>query len=233
MKNKSSGLFITGTDTDIGKTHVSLGLLAGLNSQGYSTVGIKPLASGCVQTPQGWQNNDALQLQNQASIRLPYTRVNPIRFNEPIAPHIAAEKNNSSLSVSQLYTACQPALEIETDYLLVEGVGGWLMPLNTHETMADLAKEFNFPLILVVGMRLGCLNHAILTTESILSCRLHLLGWVANQIDPGMDYVAENILMLQKRITAPLLGIIPYQANMAPTVTAEFLDLTAVTKLRC
>lgn len=204
-------IFITGTDTNIGKTYVTTGLLQQLKQQSYATIGLKPLSSGCFFNPEGeLRNEDALALQQAASINLPYELVNPFIFEPPIAPHIAAAAAGLKLTVAQLNEKIQPALNIAADFCLVEGVGGWRMPLNQEETMADFVKGNNFPVILVVGMRLGCLNHSILTAQAIQNDKITLLGWVANCIDPQMEFVDENIDMLQKWIKAPLLGKVTY-----------------------
>lgn len=213
--------FITGTDTNIGKTYVCCGILRALNKAGFSTVALKPLSSGCQQTPRGLESEDALALQSAASIFLPLSTINPFAFLPAVAPHIPATQSNSKLSVQTIVQQCQPAFAIKADYYVVEGVGGWLMPLNANETMADVAQQLQAQIVLIVGMRLGCLNHALLTYQAIQQKGCHIIGWIANGIEPNMSYMEENIEMLQQHIAAPLLGVVPYGAAVE-----DHLDLS-------
>ena len=207
--------FVTGTDTDVGKTYVSCGLLDAFNAQGLSTVGIKAVASGCVKTPEGLRSGDALLLQQHASVVLPYDVINPIAFEPAIAPHIAAQQVGFLLTQKNILEKCREALDVPADIHLVEGAGGWLVPLHEHEFLADFAEALGAEIILVVGMRLGCINHALLTVESIKNRGCVLKGWVANCIDPLMHHLQENIDTLKCSIAAPLLGVVPYQGNVA------------------
>lgn len=190
-------IFITGTDTNVGKTFVSTQLLQSWNKQGFSTLGIKPLASGCNHQ---LQSEDALRLQQASSVKLDYELINPITFQQPIAPHIAAQLAHVDLSVKRLTDLCQPALTYPADICLIEGIGGWHVPLNNDETMADFVCANNFDVILVVGMRLGCLNHAILTEQSILASNVNLIGWIANPIQPEFERIKENISTLEQHL---------------------------------
>jgi dethiobiotin synthetase len=204
--------FITGTDTDVGKTFITRLLLAKAKHLGKTALAIKPISAG---------SDDAIFLKHESSIQLPDEIINPIYLQNPLSPHIAAAIENKHLQVFDIFKACEHALQTTTDYLFVEGAGGWLVPINDHETMADLAKQFNMPVILVVNMRLGCINHALLTVENILSKQLPIAGFIANQTqEKTQEAVAENIATLQQRIPAPLLGIIPYSINK------EFYSLT-------
>jgi dethiobiotin synthetase len=205
-------LFVTGTDTNVGKTYVSCGLLKWLNNAGLSTIALKPVSSGCQQSVQGLINDDALALQQAASIHLPLTTINPFAFEPPVAPHIPAEQNNIQLTAQNIVGKCQDALSTPADIHLIEGVGGWFMPLNASETMADVAQQLNAGIIMVVGMRLGCLSHALLTYQAIKQKNCHLIGWIANCIDSDMLFLQENIMMLQQQISAPLMGVVHYQA---------------------
>lgn len=207
---KTKRFFITGTSTDVGKTYVACALLKNLNEQGFQTAALKPVASGGILTSEGLQNQDALDLQKAASLRLNYKTVNPILFEPPIAPHIAAELAGSALNVDTVLKACSTALNTPADYLIIEGAGGWLVPLNHQESFADLAEKLEAEIILVVGMQLGCINHALLTVDNILKRGLTLKGWIANCIDPDMLNLNENIETLKHRIKAPLLAILPY-----------------------
>lgn len=203
-------LFISGTDTDIGKTMVSCLLLRELQANGYSTAALKPVAAGTVENNGIRANEDALTLMRFCSKQYAYNTVNPIVFEEPIAPHIAAERHGQKLTVERCVALCQPMLQERPDYLLVEGAGGWLVPLNARETMADLALALQCDIVLVVGMRLGCINHALLSAQAIEQCGGRLAGWVANHVDPNMEAQAANLETIAQRINAPLLGQVPY-----------------------
>jgi len=216
--------FITGTDTDAGKTLVATGLLAAARARGLSTAGLKPVAAGCAATQQGLRNSDALLLQAQTSIDLVYEQINPIALAAPIAPHIAAQREKRALSADRLAGFCRGSLR-QADFTLVEGAGGWRVPLNPSETLADLARVLQLPVILVVGMRLGCINHALLTAEAIRSDGLPLAGWVANVLDPDMVALDENIQTLNGRLPAPCLGIVPYMEVPSAEQAALSLQL--------
>ena len=204
-------LFITGTDTDVGKTYVSRLLLKGFNQQAYRTVAIKPVAAGCEKNKTGqWRNHDALLLQQGASVFLPYHDVNPITLAEPIAPHIAATSEGKSSIVNLTFQAM--ARDWPADIALIEGAGGWLVPLDSKTFFYQLVLELAIPVILVVGMRLGCLNHALLSYQHIKSCGGTCLGWIANCLDPNMQALSENIASLTGRIGAPCLAVVPYQS---------------------
>ena len=221
----NSGYFITGTDTDVGKTVVTLGLMQYLQQQGKTVVAMKPVASGCEQTSGGLRNDDAVQLLQQSSIRLEYDQVNPYAFEPAIAPHIAAAQRGVRIEpekIQQVYTA----LTDQADCVLVEGIGGWQVPLNGEVTMAELAVLLGADIILVVGMRLGCLNHALLTAEAIQSSGLRLAGWVANCLPSiQMEAVDENINTLKSMISAPLLGIVPALPRVGAKAVADCLSL--------
>lgn len=203
-------LFITGTDTDAGKTYVAVALLQGLKALGYRTVAQKPVAAGVNES--GF-NTDALQLQQHATEALSYQQVNPYCLKDAVAPHLAAAKAGLVIDAGRLSTELQKLQSLEADLVLVEGAGGWLLPLDEHSTMADWVTEQQLPVLLVVGMKLGCLNHALLTVREIQRSGLRLLGWVANCIDPDMAYQQENISYLQQSLAAPCLGVLPYQSE--------------------
>ena len=208
--------FITGTDTEVGKTYSTTALLRYLMQQGLKTAALKPIASDATMTATGLRNNDALQLQDAMSMEFPYDQVNPFTFEPPIAPHIAAKPNR--LDVDNTIAACQPILQSDYEILLIEGAGGWLTPLNEQQTFADLAAAFACPIILVVGLRLGCLNHSLLTWENIKARQLPFAGWIANHIDPTMLEQANNITTLTTMIGEPPLGIIRHQS---PTIESD------------
>jgi len=206
--------FIAGTDTDAGKTMVACALLAKARSQGLSTAAVKPVAAGCIETKEGLKNDDAEQLLAQCTLPLYYEQVNPVAFMEPIAPHIAAQKQGQRMQVDRLTGFTSGVLMQGANFSLVEGAGGWRVPVNERETLADLAIALSIPVVLVVGMRLGCINHALLTAEAITRDGLELAGWVANCIDPHMAELEANITTLQHRIQAPMLGLVPYISDM-------------------
>lgn len=220
--------FVTGTDTDAGKTLMACGLLEKARRQGMSTVAVKPVAAGCEQTESGLRNNDALLLQNAMTLALPYEQVNPIAFEPPLAPHIAAMREGKSLSVERLEGFCRGVTFQSCDLALVEGAGGWLVPLNPRETLADLAKALKAPVILVVGMKLGCINHALLTVQAIARDGLPLAGWVANKIDPNMGAYEENLMTLKALIDAPLLGEVPFLSDANKDTAADHLAVDAL-----
>ncbi len=208
--------FITGTDTEVGKTKVSESLLLAAQAHQLSTLGLKPLAAGAEEVDGQWCNEDAIALQKASSINVAYETVNPVLLKSPMAPHIAAEREQRRLSVQQLSGFCRGAfMSNPADFTVVEGAGGWLVPLNNHETLADLVRELDLEVILVVGMKLGCLNHAMLTARAIEADGLKLTGWVANQVLPSMNGLEENLHTLQRMLSAPLLGFLPYLTNGA------------------
>lgn len=206
--------FVTGTDTEVGKTQVACALLQAAAQASLKTVGLKPIAAGAEEQGGVWVNEDALALQEAASVKLPYASVNPVLLKEPMAPHIAAEREQKRVTVSQLAGFCRGTLMTAgADFALIEGAGGWRVPVNPRETLADLAKELNHPVILVVGMKLGCLNHALLTAEAIQRDGLSIAGWVANRIDPDMTVFDENLATLERMMPAPLIGVLPHLSN--------------------
>lgn len=218
------GYFITGTDTDVGKTWVSLALTEILKQQNKQVGVMKPISAGCQKTEQGLRNDDAVQLQAASNVTLDYTVINPYAFEPAIAPHIAAAETHTRIDLETIY---QSYLKIaaQSDLVIVEGAGGWRVPLNDFQSIGDLAKRLELPVVLVVGMKLGCISHALLTVDAIRSTGLPLAGWVANEINPKMDVLAENIATLKEQIDAPLLGHIPYLSNLSIQAVAEQLKL--------
>ncbi len=221
--------FIAGTDTDAGKTIVASGLLYKATAEGFTTVGLKPIAAGCQETPDGLRNDDALSLIAQSTEKLPYEQVNPISFVRPIAPHIAGQLLRKPLSASRIVGLLRGVLMINrAQFTLVEGAGGYRVPLNPKETLADVCIELKLPVILVVGMKLGCLNHALLTAQAIQRDGLQLAGWIANRVDGDMEVYDENIQTLHAMIKAPCLGEVPFLEEPTAKNVAEYLTLPQV-----
>ncbi len=219
----SKGYFITGTDTDIGKTLVAQGLMRDFTDRGMRVAGMKPVASGCGQTAQGLRNDDAVGLMAQSNVNLDYARVNPYAFMPAIAPHIAAAEAGVCIELDVIAQHFRYISE-RADVVIVEGVGGWLVPLTDKVMLADLAVQLGLPVILVVGMRLGCLNHALLTARAIVQSGLPLAGWVANSLSDDFEQQEQNITTLSHHIKAPLLGVIPHLHTIGPAEFAHCLD---------
>ena len=203
------GYFITGTDTGIGKTIVSTLLIQHFIAQGEKVIGMKPIASGAQIVDGRLQNEDARALLTASNVAVSYELINPYCFAPAIAPHIAAAKSQTIISFAHILD-CYAQLSAQAERIIIEGVGGWRVPLDDQHDVADLALQFNVPVILVVGMRLGCLNHAVLSAEAILAKGCNLIGWVANCVDPEMPAFEDNLASLRLRITRPLLAVIPH-----------------------
>lgn len=213
--------FITGTDTAVGKTLISCALLHGFAAQGKCVVGMKPVAAGC---DDGGQHEDVRQLRAAGNVQAGRGQVNPYCFAQAVAPHLAAQLAGIRIDFARIAESFSE-LAAQADVVIVEGAGGLLVPLNAEQDGADLAGELGLPLILVVGMRLGCLNHALLTVEAIAARGLTLAGWVANVVDADMVLLDENVAALRLRISAPLLGVVPYLPQADAGVAATRLNL--------
>lgn len=220
--------FITGTDTEVGKTVASCALLQAAAAAGYQAVGYKPVASGSRMTPDGLRNDDALALQRASSRPLPYEMVNPLTFMEPTSPHIISAYERRPIGFSVISEGLEKLARL-SDWLLVEGAGGWFTPLSESTTFADWVKQEQLPVILVVGIKLGCINHALLTAEAVKAAGLQLAGWIANDIQPPGKWHTEYMTTLKQRLPAPLLGEIPWLADLNPrTPLGGYLSLTAL-----
>ncbi|QHM70344.1 dethiobiotin synthase [Mixta intestinalis] len=216
--------FLTGTDTEVGKTVASSALLQAANRAGLRTAGYKPVASGSELTPDGIRNGDALALQRNSSLTLRYEEVNPLAFLEPTSPHIVSAETGQPIAFTQL-SAGLTALRAKAEWVLVEGAGGWYTPLSEQQTYADWVKQEQLPVILVVGIKLGCINHALLTAEAVRSAGLPLAGWIANDVQlPGRRH-QEYLATLRQRLPAPLLGEIPWLADIDNAPLGEYLRL--------
>lgn len=209
MRALGSGLFVTGTDTGVGKTEIACGLLRGLARQGRLVVGMKPVAAGARSAAGVLRNADVEALRGAGTLHAARSLINPYLFAPPIAPHLAAREAGVSLQMEVIIRAYR-RLAGRADVVVVEGVGGFRVPLDERFDTGDLAERLRLPVVLVVGMRLGCLSHALLTAEAIAHRGLELSGWVANRIDPAMRRYRGNVCALRERLRAPLLGEIPF-----------------------
>ena len=218
--------FVTGTDTGVGKTLISCALLHAIAEQGRRVAGFKPVAAGCDENE---HNEDALALCAASTEQLACEQVNPYCFAPAIAPHLAAEFSGIRIELSRILDAYRE-LSGQVDEVVVEGAGGFLVPLNEQQDSADLAQLLGLPVVLVVGMRLGCLNHALLTVRAIAGSGLECAGWVANVVEAGMPALQQNIDTLRNRIDAPLLGVVPYMDNPDAHAVAELLNIELLNK---
>jgi len=206
----AQGIFITGTDTGVGKTVIACALVRALRQGGRRVSVMKPVASGSFETSKGLRNSDALALMEAAGLPAKaYPEVNPYCFQPPISPHIAAEAAKITVNTHLILENYQ-RLAAQADWIVVEGAGGWLAPINERETMADLAKALSLPVLLVVGLKLGCLNHAQLSWRAVRADGARLAGWVASVIDPQMSHVAANLEALERRLGEPALALVPH-----------------------
>lgn len=220
----SHGLFITGTDTGAGKTLVASVLLRAFAQSGLRAVGMKPVATGCRVEAHDRANEDVAVLLAASNVHAPIDLVNPYCFEPAIAPHIAAQRAGSTISLARI-RECYLALAGLADRVVVEGAGGLLVPLGPREDWRDLVELLELSVVLVVGMRLGCLNHALLTAEAIRSRGLPFAGWVANRIDPGMPCFEDNVETLRRNLPAPLIGIMPFAPDDAQALAAMNMSM--------
>ncbi len=219
----AAGYFITGTGTGIGKTLVSCALLHAFSMRGKTVVGMKPVAAGCENGK--WRDVDLLVAAS--TVFAPREQVNPYALIPPIAPHIAARQSGVNIDVEIICKACLELRKI-ADLVIVEGAGGFLVPLNEHHDGANMAQVLGFPVIMVVGMQLGCLTHALLTAQAVRATGLPLAGWVANRIDPQMLALDENVLALERRLNCRLLGVLPFEKNADARKLSALLDIAGM-----
>ncbi|XOV77557.1 MAG: dethiobiotin synthase [Aestuariibacter sp.] len=218
------GYFVTGTDTEVGKTFMTQAMMQIALQLRKTVVGYKPVAAGCVVTEHGLRNEDAVCLQQSSSFRIPYDQINPYAFEEPAAPHLAAERVKEKICLKTIADGYERLRRKEPDLLFVEGAGGWRLPLGDGQFMSDFVISHELPVILVVGVRLGCLNHACLTMESIQKDGLKIAGWIANHRDNSMPFLTENIQTLKSLIDAPFLGEVPMV--LSPKEARHYLDIS-------
>ncbi len=218
--------YVTGTDTEVGKTVASTALLQAARLLGRRTAGYKPVASGSEMTPDGLRNSDALALQRNSVVPLGYAAVNPYTFAEPTSPHIVSADEQRPIEASVLSAGLRK-LEAQADWVLVEGAGGWYTPLSPTLTLADWVKEEQLPVILVVGVKLGCINHAVLTAQAVQQAGLKLVGWIANDVTPPGRRHAEYLSTLKRMLPAPMLGEIPWLGDeITEKPLGQYLDLS-------
>ena len=222
----TTAYFVTGTDTGVGKTRASCALLHKLRTRHPRCVGMKPMAAGADETPQGWVNDDVEQLRAASSLDAPRELINPYLLPWPVSPHIAAQMAGQTIQIDTIVNAFDALCE-QADAVVVEGAGGFLVPINATQTSGDLAQALDLPVILVVGLRLGCLNHALLSVEAVAARGLRLAGWIANRLDPDMLAVEDNLLTLRARLDAPLLADWPHDPQADPADLAARLQLPA------
>ncbi len=223
----SRGVFIAGTDTEIGKTHVSVSLVHALRAAGHRACGMKPVASGCEETAGGLRNDDALALQAASEPRPDYAQVNPFSMHAPVSPHLAARQDGVHVDLDGIRRA-YAELAADHDRVVVEGIGGWMVPLGEGLLASAIPEALDLPVILVVGLRLGALNHALLSARAIQADGGRLLGWIGNRIDPDMALAEDNIQTLRALLPAPCLGVLPHATD--PEQAASCLQ-AAVTAL--
>lgn len=224
------GLFVTGTDTGVGKTRVAAALLTWARRAGLRVAAMKPVASGCEATGAGLRNDDALRLMACASSVRDYALVNPYAFAPPVAPHLAAEAAGTAIDAARIAAAFRVLAE-GADAVIVEGVGGWKVPIDRAHTMEDVAAALGLPVVMVVGIRLGCLNHALLTAEAVARSGLPLAGWVANRIDPDCELAERNVQALAERLGSAPLADLPWSTVDDPAHAAERFDDAALRAL--
>ncbi len=217
-------VYITGTDTGIGKTLASSALLHALRGHGLRAVGMKPVASGCERIDGEWKNADALALQAAGEPGIAYADINPFALEHPLAPELAARDAGVDVTLDPILAA-YARLAQQADALVVEGVGGWAAPLSASLMQADLVRALRVPVVLVIGLRLGCLNHALLSARAIAADGVHLAGWIASQVDPDMQRVDDNIAMLRARMPAPCWGMLPHAPDADPAAMARHLRI--------
>ncbi|MGD8111079.1 dethiobiotin synthase [Vibrio sp. TRT 21S02] len=216
--------FIAGTDTDVGKTVASKAILHAMAAKGLKTIGYKPVAAGSEKTESGFRNSDALHLQKAATIECDYDDINPYALELPASPHIAAKHENIEICYDVLSRKLQQHKE-NAQVVLVEGAGGWRVPVSDQDCLSTWVKQEQLPVVLVVGIKLGCLSHAMLTVDAIKADGLNLVGWVANRVNPGTEHYADIIEMLEQKIDAPKIGEIPYVPSVKRKELSKYIDL--------
>jgi dethiobiotin synthetase len=217
------GLFITATDTGVGKTWATIALMEALQRRGLKVAGMKPVASGCTETDSGLRNEDAVLIQAHATRQHDYNLINPIAFKLPVSPNIAADRAGEIIDLSRIAGAYRK-IATAADCVLVEGIGGWRVPLGQGRTLVDLVRLIELPVVLVVGLRLGCINHTFLTIECMRSDQINLCGWIANHLEPDYLEHEKTLEFLESQIPAPCLGVLPHLAFLDPGALAAHVN---------
>ena len=218
----TQGYFITGTDTDVGKTCATIALMRYFKRQGKTVLGMKPVASGCTLQADELKNADALLIQENASVKVDYQLINPYAYELPVSPHIAGVHNPVKLAIIvERFNSLKALAEV----IIVEGAGGWYVPLNAQDDISDLASALGLPVILVVGLRLGCINHAKLSYQAIQLSGIACVGWIAVCVDPDLLNRDENIQTITAALPVPLIGVLPYQDELDFELLADQLTL--------
>ena len=219
-----SAFYVTGTDTGIGKTFASCALLHALRAQGLRAVGMKPVASGCERIDGEWKNEDASALQRAGEPGIAYADINPFALEHPLAPELAARDAGIEVALPPILDA-YARLAAQADAVVVEGVGGWAAPLSASLMQADVVRALRLPVLLVVGLRLGCLNHALLSARAIAADGAQFVGWIGSHVDPAMERVEDNLAMLRERLPAPCWGVLPHAPGADPAAMAPHLRI--------
>lgn len=222
-------VFVTGTDTDVGKTVISTAILDYANARGLTTIGFKPIAAGCEQTADGLRNEDALLLQQHASCKLTYDMVNPVAYADPIAPHIAAQLQGGCIDLAKVDSSFNKIQSEQANLVVIEGAGGWHLPITSQRYFSAWVADNKLDVILVVGVKLGCLNHALLTAQAIENSGANLVGWVANSLSADILHYDAMVNTLSEALAVPLLGQMPYFSSMEDknSSLADYLDLSS------
>ena len=222
------GVYVTGTDTGIGKTLASCAMLHALRGRGLRAIGMKPVASGCEWSDGGWRNADARALQAAGEPGIADADINPFALEQPLAPELAARDAGTEVTLAPILAA-HARLASAADAMVVEGVGGWAAPLSATLDQADLVRALRLPVVLVIGLRLGCLSHALLSARAIAADGLRLAGWIGSHVDPHMARVDDNLAMLRARLPAPCWGVLPHRPDAAPDSLAGCLQIPPTT----
>ncbi|MDD1783682.1 dethiobiotin synthase [Enterovibrio sp. ZSDZ35] len=216
--------FVTGTDTEVGKTVASMAVMHAISKAGYRIAGYKPVAAGSKETDEGLMNSDAIRLRAASNVELAYEEVNPCLLDAACSPHIAADIEGRSVDFSVLSKGLRD-IQAKADVALVEGAGGWRVPVSYDSTLADWVREEKLPVILVVGIKLGCLNHAYLTAEAVRRDGLEVVGWIANRVNPGTEHYSDIVKTLEHHLQVPKLGEIPYLCSVKSRDLSEYIDI--------
>jgi len=223
----NKGYFITGTDTNIGKTEFAVALMRAIQERGHIVNAMKPISAGCTPSKEGLLNDDVIRLQSQSSTEMETSIINPYAFEPAIAPHIAAQEVGIEVKISHIKSNFDRIVS-NSDYVVVEGVGGWCVPINKFQTTVDILHQLHLPIIMVVGIKLGCINHAMITYQAIKAARLKCIAWVANIIDPNMQRAKQNYHAIHERLDCPCIATIPYMSTPKTEEIYRLIELDQI-----